>query len=68
MVSNAGQPSKIPSQRVLWDNATAGLGPYGTPSMVCNILEENPFAVPNSDGLALSVPKVEAVDVEKWAV
>lgn len=29
VVSNAGQPSKIPSQRVLWDNATAGLGPYG---------------------------------------
>ena len=28
-VSNAGQPSKIPSQRVLWDNATAVLGPYG---------------------------------------
>lgn len=44
VVSNAGQPSKIPSQRVLWDNATAGLGPYGTPSLVCNILEENPFA------------------------
>eukprot|EP00913_Durusdinium_trenchii_P017101 g16084.t1 len=43
VVSNAGQPSKIPSQRVLWDNATAGLGPYGTPSMVCNILDENPF-------------------------
>lgn len=29
VVSNAGQPSRIPSQRVLWDNATAGLGPYG---------------------------------------
>ncbi|CAJ1330810.1 unnamed protein product [Effrenium voratum] len=42
-VSNAGQPSKIPSQRVLWDNATAGLGPYGTPSLVCNILDANPF-------------------------
>jgi len=42
-VSNAGQPSKIPSQRVLWDNATAGLGPYGTPSLVCNILDEYPL-------------------------
>ena len=36
VVSNAGQPSKIPSQRVLWDNATAGLGPYGCASQRCS--------------------------------
>eukprot|EP00931_Biecheleriopsis_adriatica_P030558 TRINITY_DN1800_c0_g1_i1.p1 TRINITY_DN1800_c0_g1~~TRINITY_DN1800_c0_g1_i1.p1 ORF type:complete len:1473 (+),score=315.86 TRINITY_DN1800_c0_g1_i1:60-4478(+) len=43
VVTNAGQPSKIPSQRVLWDNATAGVGPYGIPSTVCNILAANPY-------------------------
>lgn len=42
VVTNAGQPSKVPSQRVLWDNATAGQGPYGKPSLICNILAENP--------------------------
>eukprot|EP00442_Polarella_glacialis_P051119 CAMPEP_0115092538 /NCGR_PEP_ID=MMETSP0227-20121206/26829_1 /TAXON_ID=89957 /ORGANISM="Polarella glacialis, Strain CCMP 1383" /LENGTH=1481 /DNA_ID=CAMNT_0002484383 /DNA_START=21 /DNA_END=4466 /DNA_ORIENTATION=+ len=44
VVTNAGQPSKIPSQRVLWDNATAGHGPYGYPSLVCNLLAVNPYS------------------------
>lgn len=43
VVTNAGQPSKMPSQRVLWDNATAGLGPYGSPSLVCNLLAASPY-------------------------
>eukprot|EP00933_Yihiella_yeosuensis_P036851 TRINITY_DN3066_c1_g3_i1.p1 TRINITY_DN3066_c1_g3~~TRINITY_DN3066_c1_g3_i1.p1 ORF type:complete len:1485 (+),score=281.53 TRINITY_DN3066_c1_g3_i1:270-4724(+) len=43
VVTNAGQPSKIPSQRVLWDNATAGLGPYGSPTVVCNLLGAKPL-------------------------
>jgi len=41
-VTNAGQKAKLVSQRVLWDNATAG-GPYNKPSWVCNLLAIDPM-------------------------
>lgn len=43
VVTNTGQPSKMNAQRVIWDNATWGLGPYGQPSLVCNLLAVNPY-------------------------